>query len=497
MSLIVDALLRALEPMSLLAIFIGTLLGIIFGALPGFTATMGVALLLPVTFGMKPVPALLMLTSIYGGAIYGGCIPAILVHTPGTPASAATALDGYELTKKGLGGKAIGVATISSAIGGLISVWALLLLAPPLSRLSLKFGPPEYFLLAVFGLSIIGSLASKAMLKGLISAAFGLLLATIGIDIITGAYRFTFGSLWLEGGIPLVPALIGLFSLSQVLLVVEESKSHIVSVEDLGDQRILPTIQELRELMGTILYSSVIGVLIGILPGAGGSIASWVGYNEAKRISKTPEKFGTGHMAGVAAPEAANNAVTGGALVPLLTLGIPGSGVAAVLLGGLIIQGLVPGRQLFTKYADITYAVIVGLFFANIMMLIIGLLGARYAFKVSLIPVHTLFPVIVVLCVMGSFAVNNSLFDVGLMIFFGFLGYLMRKHGFAPAPMTLGLILGPMAEEGFRQSLALSKGAMIPYFLGRPVCVVLMLLIGAALVVPLVLARSNKGSVSG
>jgi putative tricarboxylic transport membrane protein len=488
MSPLLIALFTALEPFNLLAIFIGTALGIVFGALPGLTATMGVALLLPVTFGMDPIPAMLMLTSIYGGAIYGGSISAILIHTPGTPASAATAMDGYALTKKGLGGKALGMSTIASAIGGLISVAALLLLAPPLSRLSLRFGPPEYFLLAIFGLSIIGSLASKNMLKGLISGAFGLFIATIGMDVVTGAYRFTFGQPGLEAGIPLIPALIGLFSLSQVLMVIEESKEFIVDVKDgLGSQGILPTAKELKEVMGTIFYSSIIGVVIGILPGAGGNIGSWVAYNEAKRISKTPEKFGTGLMEGVVASEAANNAVTGGALIPLLTLGIPGSGVAAILLGGLMIQGLVPGRQLFTTYADTTYAIIIGLFVANLMLLVLGLIGCKYAVKVSLIPVHILFPIIVVFCVLGSFAINNSLFDVVLMIIFSFLGYLMRKHDFAPAPVTLGLILGPMAETAFRQSVALSRGALFPYFLGRPLCIVLLVLIFVTFATPLLL----------
>ncbi|MGI6557963.1 MAG: tripartite tricarboxylate transporter permease [Limnochordia bacterium] len=485
------ALQRALLPQSLVAMTFGVTAGIIIGALPGLTATMGVALLIPITFGMDPVAGLLMLTAVYGGAIYGGSISAILMHTPGTPASAATALDGYEMTKQGKAGLAIGISVIASSIGGIISVLALLLLAPPLSRLSLRFGPPEYFLLAVFGLTIIGSITAKSLIKGLIGAVFGLLLATVGIDVLTGAFRYTFGITALESGVSLVPAMIGFFSLSQVLMLTEETKESIVSLPDLGKERILPTLEELRSLLGTILYCSVLGTFVGILPGAGGDIASWVGYNEAKRISKHPEKFGTGYIYGVAAAESANNAVTGGAMVPLLTLGIPGSATAAVLLGGLLIQGLVPGRDLFTKYADVTYAVIVGMFITNILILIIGLVSARYAMYIAGIPINILIPLIVALCVIGSYAINNSMFDVWIMLVFGLIGFLMRKQGFHPAPVVLALILGPMAEMGLRQSLVISKGAILPYFLGRPISLILVVLIIASIVSTIILERRH------
>lgn len=331
----------------LFALTLGVIVAIIMGALPGLSASMAVALLIPVTFGMNPVAGLVMLTGVYTAAIYGGSITAILLHTPGTPSSAATAIDGYELAKKGEGFKAIGVATISSVIGGVISAIALIFLSPPLAQISLKFSSLEYFFLALFGLTIIGSLAGDSIAKGLMGGLFGLFIGTIGLDQMNGIPRFTFGFLPLESGISMVPAMIGMFSVSQVMIITEDiikGKSSTVSNhENLLTGRFLPTWKEFKMLFPTIIKSSIIGVFIGILPGAGADIGSWVAYNEAKRSSKHPEKFGKGSMMGIAASESANNAVTGGAIIPLLTLGIPGSAVAAILLGGLMIQGLASG----------------------------------------------------------------------------------------------------------------------------------------------------------
>lgn len=478
----------------LIALFVGVVGGIIVGSLPGLSATMTVALLVPVTFGMDPVAGLIMLTAIYTSAVYGGSISAILIHTPGTPAAAATSLDGYQMTKKGQGGKAIGISTISSMIGGTISAIALLFLAPPLAKISLMFSAPEYFLLAVFGLTIIGSLAGKSMAKGLASGVLGLLIGVIGVDILTGYPRFTFGFISLESGVSLVPALIGLFSLSQVLILAEnKGKKQEQTVMGEIKGKILPTLREFKSLLVTILRSSGLGIFVGILPGAGGDVGSWVGYNEAKRFSKDKEKFGTGCPEGVAAPEAANNAVTGGALIPLLTLGIPGSSTTAVLLGGLMIQGLVPGHGLFTENANITYSLILGFLLANILMGIIGLLGAKFFIKASGVSEKLLMPVIIGLCVVGSFAIHNNIFDVWVMIAFGLIGYLMRKTGFHPAPVILGMILGPIAENGLRQSMLMAKGDLLTYYLTRPICLVLLALIVLSLLSPVFVKwRQNK-----
>lgn len=461
----------------MVAIAVGVIGGVIIGALPGLSATMGIALLIPVTAGMSPIAGLAMLVAIYTSAIYGGSISAILIHTPGTPASAATALDGYPMTSQGKGLKALGVSTFCSMIGGLFSAICLFLLAPPLAAISLRFSSPEYFLIAVFGLTIIGALGAESLAKGLIVGALGLFLGTWGVDVLTGFSRFTFGFVALESGISFVPAMIGLFSISQVMLQVEEmfEKSSRVAGELKGS--FWPNWSEIKTIWKTMASSSIIGVIIGILPGAGGDIASWVSLDVAKKMSKNPEKFGTGCIEGIAAPETANNAVTGGALIPLLTLGIPGSSAAAVFMGGLLIQGLQPGHELFTEHANITYAVIMGFFIANILMAIVGWLAAKYVVKVADISSAVLAPIIVVLSVVGSFAINNSVFDIYIMVFFGIVGYYLRKANFPTAAIVLGMILGTMAERGFRQSLVLAKGDMFGYIAERPISLIIIALI--------------------
>lgn len=465
------ALKNIFLPVSLLAISIGVTLGIIAGALPGISTQMAIILLLPLTFGLDPKIGLPMLMAVYCGGMFGGSISAILFHTPGTPAAAATCLDGYPMARKGQGGRAIGFALVASFIGGTFSAVVLFFVAPPLARIALIFGPPEYFALGLLGLSLIGTLVQENWIKGLLSGIIGLLISIVGSDLITGNSRFTFGHIELLTGIPLVILVIGLFSISQVLVIMEE-KIEKKSLEKLSG-RIFPTFEELKKLIYTILRSSIIGTWVGIVPGTGGDLASWASYNEAKRNSKTPELFGTGIPEGVVAPEAANNAVTGGALVPLLTLGIPGSAATAILLGGFFIHGLRPGPSFITENGELAYTLMLSLFIANLMVLIIGSIigkGCRYIINVK---DELIVPFIVILCVVGAYAINNSMFDVGLMFIFGLFGYAMKKLNFPAAPMVLGLILGPLTENGLVQSLLISRGSWL-IFISRPFSLILL-----------------------
>lgn len=483
-------------PEVMLCLFMGAFGGMVIGALPGLSATMGIALMIPFTYGLSPVAAISMLMAIYTSAIAGGSISAILIHTPGTPSSAATALDGYPLTLQGKGLLALGTAMTSSMIGGTMSALALLCLAPILAAFSLKFGSPEYFLLACFGLCIIASLASDSLVKGLIAGCLGLIFCTVGIDNDSAFPRFTFGGTHLLEGFPVVPALIGLFSIPQVLTQLQKARNVAKNPEklEIGEIKgsILPPWKEFKALIPTIIRSGLIGVGVGILPGAGGDIGSWVGYNEAKRFSKNKELFGKGSLEGVCASETANNAVTGGAMIPMLTLGIPGSAAAAVLMGGLMIQGMLPGGTLFTEKAPITYAIILGFLLSNFMMGIIGLIMARYAVKITRVPPGILCPIIVVLSIIGSYAISQSMYNVYVMIVFGFLGYFMKQTGIPASGMVLALILGPMAETGLRESIVLAQGNLLGYFMGRPISVVLFGFIILGVFLPLYLEKRKK-----
>ena len=452
--------------------------------------------MIPFTYGMTPIASIAMLMSIYTSAITGGSISAILIHTPGTPSSAATAIDGYQLTLQGKGLQALGVAILSSMTGGLFSAIALLFLSPLLASVSLKFGAPEYFLLAVFGLSLIAGLASDSPIKGFAAGCFGLIICTIGIDNDSAFPRFTFDSLHLMGGIPAVPALIGLFSIPQVLNLIgkaiEQARSKEKAVIGEIKGRVLPPWQELRPLIPTILRSSVLGLGVGILPGAGGDIGSWVGYNEAKRFSKHKELFGKGSLEGVCASEAANNAVTGGAMIPMLTLGIPGSAAAAVIMGGLMVQGMTPGAELFTTKATITYTIIFGFVLANIFMGIVGLAISRYVVGVTKVPPGVLCPIIVVLSVVGAYAISQSMYNVIVMLVFGFIGYFMRRAKFPASATVLGMLLGSMAETGMRQSIVMSKGHLLRYYLTRPLCLVLIALILLGILLPIIMEKRKQ-----
>lgn len=449
--------IHALSPMNLLLLVLGTTLGITIGCLPGLSAAMGVALLLPVTFGMDPASGLIVLGAIYCGAIFGGSISAILIHTPGTPASAATAIEGYELTKKGKAAKALSVACFASFCGGLLSCISLYFFSPFLAKLAMEFKSPEYFWLSIFGLTIIAGVSSKSLLKGFISGILGLLISTIGMDPMEGVERFMMGQETLYNGVNVTCALIGLFSMSQVLILAEKKIKERAKAASFKGSVIISR-KDIKQISPTIIRSWIIGNILGILPGAGATIACFMGYNEARRFSHHKEEFGNGSIEGVAGSEAANNAVTGGSLIPTLTLGIPGESVTAVLMGGLIIHGLQPGPELFTSYAGMTYTFFAGFVLTQFAMLLIGLVGCRVFAQVSRLSDSILIPSIFLLCVVGSFAIHNNFVEVLIMFLFGIIGYLVRKFDLNAAAIVLGLILGPIGENGLRRSLYLSDG---------------------------------------
>lgn len=481
---------------SMIALIVGVVGGMIIGALPGLSGSMAIALLLPITFSMDPAAALIMLMAIYTSAMTGGSISAILLHTPGTPASAATVIEGYPLTKQGRGLEAVGMSMISSTFGGLFSAVALLAIAPPLARISLKFSEPEYFLIALFGLTIIGSLAGDSMVKGLLMGLLGLFFATVGLDGVSGMIRFTFGIDRLMSGIQMVPAMIGLFSISQVLVQFESysdiNKSILEQNKSKLSGKFLPSLRELPRYLPIMLLSSIIGVIVGILPGAGGNIGSWVSYDQAKRLSKRKEEFGHGSLEGLCACETGNNAVTGGAFIPLLTLSIPGSPAAAIILGGLLIHGLVPGNRLFTQQATITYTILFGFLLANLAMGLFGLLIAKHVVKVTQVPNSVLAPIIIVLSIIGSYAINASMFDVYIALLFGFIGYLMHKFKFPPAPLILGLVLGLQAEGGLMRSIVMARGDVLGYYFSRPICIILMVMIILSIFAPFISSLISK-----
>ena len=486
---------------AIISLLIGVVGGMIIGALPGFSAAMGVSLLIPLTYGMSPIAALVMLTAMYTSAIYGGSITAILCHTPGTPASAATAIDGFQLTKQGRGMEAMGVATVCSGIGGTVSAIAMLFIAPALGAFSLKVSVLEYFLLSLFGLTVIASLAGDSVVKGMFSGILGLLLGCVGLDAISGHPRMTLGILNLEDGINFVPALIGLFSVSQVMSlawdVYHGKKGSVVEDEEnLKHGRPLPSWSEAKTLIPTTIRCSIVGTIVGIIPAAGAGVSSWICYSMGKKFSKHPEKFGHGALEGVASCETGNNAATGGALIPLITLGLPGSSVAAILLGGMMIHGLTPGASMFTKHASTTYAIMIGFLFANILMAVIGIFAARRIARVSSLPMGVLAPVILALCAIGTYAIRGNMFDVGVMVVFGLLGFVLKRCGFAAPPMILGMVLSEICESNWRRAiiLAQAKGGMLSYFLSRPIAIVLTILILASLFSPVLMNYVNKKS---
>ena len=473
----------------IMMMFIGVIIGIMVGVLPGLSPSIGVALMLPVTFGLDPISALVLLVSVYLASNYGGSITAIAINTPGTPGAVATTFDGYELTKQGKPHHALITSLTASTVGGLVGTIILILFSVPLATLALSFESYEYFALGVFGLTIISSLAGKSPLKGFISSGIGLLLITIGFDTQLPFSRFSMGIPDLADGIEFIPALIGLFALGEIFYSIEKGESFEVKKTAKVDLSEKLSLKQLLKLKFLMLKSSVIGTLVGCIPGAGGTIATFIAYDNAKTSSKHPEEFGKGSLEGVAAPEAANNGSVGGALVPLLTLGIPGSASTAVLIGALMIHKLNPGPELFDKEPGLVYGIFISLFFANIFMFFVGLMGNKLWIKIIAAPKSLLYPIILALSFIGSYFIQNSVFDVGICIAFGILGWLLKRGDFPTAPVVLGLILGKMIEENLRLSLV--KGEWIDFFT-RPGSLIIIVLALVSFFLPYIKKKLNK-----
>ncbi|MDR1489953.1 MAG: tripartite tricarboxylate transporter permease [Desulfovibrio sp.] len=432
-----------------LVLLLGSVGGIFFGAMPGLSPTMAVALLVPFTFYMDATTGLILLGSVYTSAVAGGAITAVLINIPGAPASIATLLDGHPMAKKGEGQQALYIAFVGSLIGGVCGVLALILLTPPLAAFALSFGPSELFWVSVFGITVIAGLSDGRLIKGLFGGVLGMLISCIGYSPMLGEPRFVFHDT-LISGIAMVPALIGLFAIPQVLDLAAEVHLQVTKNKYMPKKGVFwPTVRKFREWWKTVVIGNIVGIIIGIIPGAGGQVAGLINYDQARKMSKHPETFGTGEPEGVVASEVSNNATVGAALIPLLTLGVPGSPTAAVLLGGLLIHGLFPGPELFGKHADITYTFIAGMLVAQFFMCGIGLLFARYSHAIMNIPNLIMMASVVILAVIGTYCVQNNMDDVIVMFALGLLMYLGAKAEFPSAPVVLGVILGPIAEESF------------------------------------------------
>lgn len=478
----------ALQPVNVFACLIGVVAGTLIGALPGLGPSTGVAVLLPLTFGMDPTTAIVMLAGIYYGAMYGGAIASILINTPGDSAAVMTCLDGYPLAQKGRAGAALGMAAFASFIGGTISVVVFTFLAPALAQATLWFGPPEYFALMVMGLSTVSGLTGKSPFKGIASMLLGLALSCVGTDLVTGLPRFCFGRPELYSGVEFITVALGLFGIAELVNLAASEAPQLKRAEvRLNFRSLLPNREDWAASLPHILRGTGIGFFIGMLPGAGGTIASFISYSTAKRFSRHPEKFGEGTIEGVAAPESANNAASVGAFVPLLALGVPGSATTAVLMGALMMYNLRPGPLIFERNPDFVWGLISSMYVGNVMLMLLLLLFIPLFVKVLDIPTHTLVAWVVAFILAGSFGLNNSLFDVGLTVAFGFLGYLMKRLEYPAAPLVLALVLGNMMENSLRQSLLLSHGSLGIFFT-RPLSLVILLIAVAAVLVPI--ARS-------
>ena len=463
------------DPVNILYAFLGVLAGVIIGALPGLGPSMGIAVLLPLTYGMQPVTGIIMLAGVYYGAMYGGSITAILINTPGDSAAVMTTLDGYPLTQKGKAGKALGMAAFASIIGGTVCVVAFMLLAPIISHFAVVFGPSEYFALMVLGLTSIAGMTGKSPAKGFLSACIGLFIATIGLDVVTGIQRYTFGITNLFDGIDFIPVAMGLFGIAEIISTKDTSGKLKVTREDIRFKNLLPSKEEWRICVPHIARGTVLGFIIGMLPGAGATIASFLSYDLAKRTSKRGHLFGTGLLEGVAAPESANNAASMGAMVPMLTLGVPGSGSTAVMMGALMMFGLTPGPSFFEKNVEFAWGLIASMYVGNVFLLILAICGLPLFIKILNVKMPVLNGVVMGFILIGSYALNNSLFNVGLTIFFGALGYILKKLEVPSAPMVLAIVLGFLTETSLRQAMILLNGNFLGIF-SKPIASTVLIL---------------------
>ena len=473
-----QGLMDSISPSSLVVVAIGVFLGILVGALPGFTATMGTALLLPFTFTMEPLQALAMLGALYVSSQFADAVPACLVNTPGTPSAMATALDGFPMTQRGEGQKALIASGFSALVGTLIGGLVFLFLSKPLAEVALKFGPPEFFWVGVFALTIIGSIAGNSLVKGLAGGLVGMLIGTIGISATGAVSRYTFGQPELRGGVNIVAALIGVFALPQVLSMVSERKKNLhIATYQRSAGVALATVKEILRRPTNLIRSSVLGAAVGVLPGAGGPVACLVSYNEAVRWSKDRSKFGKGNMDGVVASEAAGNGCAGGAMVPMVALGIPGSAPAAVILGALLLQGIQPGPQLFGSRPELVFGFGWTIIIAGFVTFVASAILAGSLARMVMIPVRLLAPIVLFLSVVGSYAIRTSMIDVYMMIGIGVVVYLLSKIGVHAGPIGLGVILGPIIEPALVQSMALAKGSSVhQVFLTSPLSIALIAL---------------------
>lgn len=473
------------DPMLIGLSVLGVIVGIIFGMLPGLSSTMALAVLLPISFTMDPEAGITFLIAVFSASVYGGSLSAILVNIPGTPGAIVTQIDGYPMARKGQAGQAIGYATLASAFGGVFGWLILVLFAPLIVQVATSFQSPDFTALILFGLTMLAYAAPGSMFKGLVGGIFGLLLATVGLDTLTSIPRFSFGSTDMMGGIGIIPLAVGMFGVAEVLVNLEGGVKQLKTVAPVSKilDKVLPKWRELRRLVPIGIRSSIIGVIIGAIPAAGSAIAVVIAYAQEKRMARRPERFGTGIPEGIVAPESSNNACVGGALVPMMTFGIPGDTMTAVLMGGLLIHGLRPGPGLFRDHLPFVATVYIALIFAIVVTTLLGLAGARLSARILSIPKPILLTSVMVLCIIGSFSVNNSIFDVWVMLVFGVIGYLMRKAHFPIAPVAFGLILGPLFEENLRRSLIVNQGDWL-VFLQRPISLSLLLISLASLFYP-------------
>ena len=480
----------ALVPINLWWCFVGVFLGTVVGIMPGLGPPATIAMLLPLTFQMAPASAMIMLSGIYYGAKYGGSTTSILLNVPGESASVVTCLDGYQMARKGRAGAALGIAAIASFIAGTVGVLGLMLVAPPLAKFALSFSSPEYFALMVLGLAMVVLLAGRSMLKALLAMLVGLWIAAMGTDLFSSISRFTFGNMEMLDGIDFVVVAIGIFALGEVFCNMETREAAQVLPVPKGLRNLLPTMQDMKDCRFAFINGSVVGFITGVLPGAGSTIASFISYGIEKAVSKRRELFGTGIIEGVAAPEGANNSETGGALVPLLTLGIPGSGTTAILLAALVLWGFKPGPLLIQEHPDLFWGLVASMYIGNVMLLVLNLPLVPVFAQLLRLPVHILYPLIFGISIVGVYTVSGSLFDLSMLMAFGLLGYLMRKLDYPAAPMVLGLVLGDAMERALRQSLMMSQGDLM-ILVGRPISAVMLGLALLVLLVP-VFGRLNR-----